>query len=398
MNTNFNKVVKSFYIVTSVVLSLLSTVIIMRQMEVDDRGFLQLLIIIGQMACLFGMMGVPFSEALLESKSNTSSTTYKGTFFVFSSSCLSGFLLFFYYNVDLTFNNCFFVFSIIVQGYLLERTKSIKYEKLHGFIYFLHPLLLVVFSGVWLFFGYGFSVVNVQVIYILSSFIILFFSVFSFEEIICKKRFLIRRKIILSLKNWINQVFSFAANNVDKIFIVKVMDNYTFGIYTALFIISSVVMKFSDRLSVLSLIFFQQKTVNVKNLVIYISITILIIYPVVVLIVTNWSDLVLSLLIGDEYTGYSLVLVNIIMSSIISSASWNLAQLLISKSKILHNLIRTLGSTTVFMVSIWLYGFDNEDLLLNTSLSLIYSSTYKLLATFILVLYYEKKLSKITQD
>ena len=397
MNINLNKVVKSFYIVTSVMLSLLSTIIIMRQMEVDDRGFLQLLIMIGQMACLFGMMGVPFSEALLESKLNTSSTTYEGTFFVFSSSCLSGFVLFFYYNIDLTFNNFIFVFFIIVQSYLLERTKSVKYEKLHGFIYFLHPLLLVVFSGVWLSFGYCFSVLNVQVIYILSSVIILIFSVFSFENFIGKENgSVIRTKVVLSLKNWINQVFSFAANNVDKIFIVKVMDNYTFGIYTALFIISSVVMKFSDRLSVLSLIFFQQKTVNVKKFIIYISITILIIYPVVYLIVTNWSDLIISRLIGVEYTGYSLVLVNIIMSSIISSASWNLAQLLISKSKILHNLIRTLGSTTVFMVSICLYGFDNEDVLFYTSLSLIYSSTYKLLATFILVLYYEKKLSKIT--
>ena len=369
-----------------IILSLLLNILITRLLSVDMRGELQFYLTGAQAAALFGSFGIPFARALVEAKENIFLNKDSDLLLILPSVMIFLFIYISFYNISVDYINfCLIAVSFAIYTYAVDRTKNSKYLELYSKIYILNPIIMIgLFILLWRV-PVDFSVANILFLYFISN--IISSTIWYFRR---KPKQNKTYKIkSTAIKVWLNNIFSYFANNTDKLIVFKVLSIYEVSIYFVLFSLSSVINKVFERISVNALSMFQRGSFDVKKLIRWLNVTIIILVPLVYFIICFFGDVTISFVFGEEYSGYSDVLFTIVVSSVLTSYSWMLAQRLLADLNILVNTIRTVGSSLVFVVSLLFFMSTQKVDILCVSLSYLLACIYRYISTIVLVFYYE---------
>ncbi|WP_413505477.1 hypothetical protein [Photobacterium phosphoreum] len=377
-----------------IISSLLLSILITRLLSVESRGELQFYLTGAQAAVLFGSFGIPFARALIEARENIVLSNDSDLFFILPSVIFFSYVYSSFYHIE--FDSIIYtllVISFLIYLYALERTKNARHLELYSKLYVVNPLIIMfVFYMMWL------NFIDITIEVVLFSYVIsnILSSAFWYLRNKGKSKFGKKLGIrTIAIKIWVNNIFSYFANNIDKLVVFKVLSITEVSVYYVLFSLASIINKVFERISVNILGMFQAGNIDVKWLIKWLNVTTVFFIPLIYLTITNVGNTLIIFIFGKEYSGYPNVLFYIVISSIFTSYSWMLAQRLLADLNILANSIRTVGSTFVFILALVCFSFIHEVDISNVALSYLLACIYRYISTLILVFYYEKVKEKI---
>jgi O-antigen/teichoic acid export membrane protein len=368
-------------------LSLIFSILIVRILTVEDRGLLQLFLTCAQFSFIVGGLGLAFSKALYEGKYNTLISSKFDIILISPIIFLVSIGYSIYYNVDFfNYQYWFLMFSFTLNLYSIDRTKNKYHYKEYSVIFFYQPLIALLIISVGYF--YKIDLDTIILSYCGSNFLssLIWF---------CKKQPNLNKADfnkfkLLPFKIWLNSLTSFFANNIDKLIILKLLSLWDVGVYMTMTSIAAILSKIFERFAVRTLSLFQSGNMVMKKIILISFFVLVITLPIIYTLVLFFGDFLIINLFGAKYAGNALLLANIAVGTLICSISWLIAQKLISDLHIFSNLLRTVGSTLVFLISLYLASLVVEVSVNVVSLCFIVASLYRYFSTILLVSYYEE--------